>query len=207
MKSLRIILVGLLITIATTFAFTAKAAEASLTVSNVTLSWPAVIYRPVTQTPITMTISNNTGRELLYAIYDLKDNFGTRIAYASKVSVPVGTSSITTTWFASDISSGTAPFTLSFGIEYYSSAGIANPAPVSTSFQFTERSAAAPSVSPKPVPTVTVTAIPDPAPTIYRDNPADQALSDLVASLKSQVGLLNSKIKRICMVKPKPKNC
>ena len=60
---------------------------------------------------------------------------------------------------------------------------------------------------PQPAPTVTVTAKPEPAPTVYVNNPADQTLTDLVASLKSQVTLLNTKLKKICSVKPKPKGC
>jgi hypothetical protein len=52
-----------------------------------------------------------------------------------------------------------------------------------------------------------VTATPRPAQTVYVTNPADQTLSDLVASLKSQVNMLNAKLKKVCSVKPKPKNC
>jgi hypothetical protein len=48
---------------------------------------------------------------------------------------------------------------------------------------------------------------PAPAPTVYVTNPSDKNLIDLVTSLKSQVKLLNAKVKRICAVKPKPKGC
>jgi hypothetical protein len=54
---------------------------------------------------------------------------------------------------------------------------------------------------------VTVTATPAPAPTVYITNPSDKNLADLVTSLKSQVNLLNAKLKKICSAKPKPKNC
>jgi hypothetical protein len=36
---------------------------------------------------------------------------------------------------------------------------------------------------------------------------SDKNLTDLVASLKSQVSLLNTKIKKICAARPKPKGC
>jgi len=61
--------------------------------------------------------------------------------------------------------------------------------------------------TPAPAPTVTVTATPAPAPTVYVTNPSDANLTDLVTSLKSQVTLLNAKLKKICAVKPKPKGC
>jgi hypothetical protein len=83
-----------------------------------------------------------------------------------------------------------------------------SPAPTVT---VTAQPAPAPTVTvtaqPAPAPTVTVTAQPAPAPTVYITNPSDQNLSDLVASLKSQVTLLNAKVKRICAAKPKPKGC
>jgi hypothetical protein len=60
---------------------------------------------------------------------------------------------------------------------------------------------------PSPAPTVTVTAIPAPAPTVYVTNPADATLADSVKSLKSQLSMLNSKLKKICAAKPKPKGC
>ena len=62
-------------------------------------------------------------------------------------------------------------------------------------------------LTPAPAPTVTVTATPAPASTVYITNPSDKNLADLVTSLKSQVKLLNAKVKRICSVKPKPKGC
>ena len=60
---------------------------------------------------------------------------------------------------------------------------------------------------PAPAPTVTITATPAPAPTVYVTNPVDTTLSDSVKSLKSQLSKLNSKLKKICAAKPKPKGC
>jgi hypothetical protein len=42
---------------------------------------------------------------------------------------------------------------------------------------------------------------------LLTSNPSDKNLAGLVTSLKSQVNLLNAKVKRICAVKPKPKGC
>jgi hypothetical protein len=72
----------------------------------------------------------------------------------------------------------------------------ATPAPAPT-VTVTATPAPAPTVTvtatPAPAPTVTVTATPAPAPTVYLTNPSDKNLSDLVASLKSQISLLNAK--------------
>jgi hypothetical protein len=217
MKTFRLALAGLLIAITSLFAVSAKAADPSLTVSGVTLSWPAVIYQPTGTSPVTMNITNDSGRVLLYAKYFVKDKFGTEVADGPKINVPVGISSITANWYAYIIDNSTAPYTLTFFIEFYSSSGIANPAPVSTAFTFTSRSsvtatpAPVPTVTvtatPAPVPTVTVTATPAPAATIYVTNPADKDLSYLVTILNKQVSTLKAKLKKVCSVKPKPKRC
>jgi hypothetical protein len=60
---------------------------------------------------------------------------------------------------------------------------------------------------PTPAPTVTVTATPAPGPTVFVKNPSDETLLALVASQKSQIALLNAKLKKICSAKPKPKGC
>ena len=61
---------------------------------------------------------------------------------------------------------------------------------------------------------MTVTATPAPAPTVYVTNPVDklavetlQRLELLVGSQKSQISLLEKKLKKVCAVKPKPKGC
>jgi hypothetical protein len=241
MKSLRLLLVGLLLSITGIFTVSAQAADPSLTVSGVTLSWPAVIYQPVSTSQVTVLITNNSSYELLTAKYSIQDKFGTQVASGSKLSVPRGLNSITENWYARDIDKGTAPFTITFSIQFYASSGVPNAAPVTTAFEFASRSggsstpvpaptvtvtatpapaprvtvtvtpAPAPTVTvtatPAPAPTVTVTATPAPAPTVYVTNPSDKNLTDLVTSLKSQVNLLNAKLKKICAVKPKPRNC
>jgi hypothetical protein len=67
--------------------------------------------------------------------------------------------------------------------------------------------AASVAAKPTPAPTVTITATPAPAATVYVTNPADQNLSALVASQKSQIALLSAKLKKICSAKPKPRGC
>jgi hypothetical protein len=226
MKSLRIALVGLVIALTSIFAVTAKANNPSLTVSGVTLTWPATIYMPVSSSQVTMTITNNSGRELLYAKYSITDRFGTQVADASKISVPVGANSITANWYATYIDRGTAPFTLTFYIEYFTSAGLPNPPPVSTQFDFTSRSSGstspAPTVTvtatPAPAPTVTVTATPAPAPTVtvtatpaaivdpFFKNEVTRLQNELTI-LRDDFNLLKKRMDKICKVKPKPKFC
>ena len=231
MKSLRLLLVGLLLSTASFFSVSAQAADPSLTVSGVKISWPAVIYQPVSTSQVIILITNNSGYELLTAKYSIQDKFGTQVASGAKVGVPTGLNSITENWYARDIDKGTAPFTITFSIQFYGSSGVPNAAPVTTAFEFANRSGggttptpaptvtvtATPTPAPTvtvtatpaatPAPTVTVTATPAPAPTVYVTNPSDKNLADLVTSLKSQVNLLNAKLKKICAVKPKPKNC
>jgi len=64
-----------------------------------------------------------------------------------------------------------------------------------------------PTATPTPTPTAVAQATPTPAPTVYITNPADATLQDLVSSLKSQISLLEKKLKKICAAKPKPKGC
>jgi hypothetical protein len=220
MKTLRILLVGLLIAASSLFAVSAKAADASMTLSGVTLSWPAVIYKVESVSVINFTVKNNSGYDLLVAKYDLIDRFGTSIAYDSAMSVVKGgTTTMLSIWLDAFINKGAAPYKLQFAIQFYSSTGVGNPAPISVPFEFADRSGAPPVASatpaptvtvtatPAPAPTVTVTATPAPAPTVYLINPSDKNLADLVTSLKGQVSLLNAKVKKICAVKPKPKGC
>ena len=160
-----------------------------------------------------LSYKNNCAYDVLVAKYELVDKFGSSVASEGFVGLKTGvTVNQSQNWYEFSLSKGTEPFTLKFIVEHYSSFGISNPAPVNVPFKLTERTV----VLPTPAPTVTVTATPAPAPTvtvtatpapIYITNPADQTLADLVTSLKSQLSLLNSKLKKICAVKPKPKGC
>jgi hypothetical protein len=229
MKTLRIFLVGLLVATTSLFAVSAKAADTSVTLSCVTFSWPDTIYRPLSGSVVfNLSYKNNCTYEVLSAKYTLVDKFGSSLETEGLVGLKAGvTANQSQSWYESFLSRGTEPFTLRFSVEHFSSFGISNPAPVSVPFKFAERTtvlptpaptvtvtatpAPAPTVTvtatPAPAPTVTVTATPAPAPTVYITNPSDKNLTDLVSSLKSQVSLLNAKVKRICSVKPKPKGC
>ena len=205
MKSLRLLVIGLLLFATSVFSVPAQAADPSVTTSGITLSWPAVIYRPVSSSQVTMSIANNSGRTLLYVAYTVKDRVGTQVAFGSATEIPRGLSSITHTWYAKDIDGGKAPFTLSFYVSYFPSAGVSNPPSVSAEFDFTSRSGGG--TSPTAAPTETKVPTPAPVPTVYVTNPSDKNLNDLVTSLKGQVNLLNAKLRKICAVKPKPKHC
>jgi hypothetical protein len=67
--------------------------------------------------------------------------------------------------------------------------------------------------TPAPAPTVTVTATPSPAPTVtVTARPAidgvDVALLNTkILGINNQLKTLNTKLKKICGVKPKPKGC
>ena len=220
MKTLRITLVGLLIAATSIFTVSARAADTSVTLSCVTFSWPETIYRPLPSGSVTFNLSftNNCGYEVLLAKYTLVDKFGSSLQTGSIVGLkPAVITNQSQNWYEFLFSKGVEPFTLLFTVEHFSSFGISNPPAVSVPFKFTERTAVLPTptptptvtvtAKPTPAPTVTVTATPAPAPTVFLTNPADATLADLVTSLNSQVKLLNAKLKKICAVKPKPKNC
>ena len=205
MKTLRLLLVGLLITITSVFSVSAKAADSSVTLSCVTFSWPDTIYRPLSGSVIfNIAYKNSCTYEVLSAKYTLVDKFGSSLASDGIVGLKAGvTANESESWYELFLSKGTEPLTLKFSVEHFSSFGISNPAPVSVPFKFAERTTA----TPTPAPTVTVTATPAPAATVYVTNPSDKTLTDLVTSLKAQLTLLNAKLKKICSVKPKPKGC
>ena len=205
MKTLRILLALTVCSALTLATFPAKAADSSVSISCVTFKWPESIYRPVSGVlTFQLTYQNNCPYEVLQAKYQLVDKFGTRIAGNSIIGLKSGvTSNQSQTWFASDISDATAPLSLNFIVENFASSGMSNPPETKVPFNFLERTASVPT----PTPTVTVSAKPSPAPTVYLQDPANQALADLVSSLKAQVNMLNTKLKKICAVKPKPKGC
>lgn len=207
MKTFRLLLVGLLITITSVFSVSAKAADSSVTLSCVTFSWPDTIYRPLSGSVIfNIAYKNSCTYEVLSAKYTLVDKFGSSLASDGIVGLKAGvTANQSQSWYELFLSTGTEPLTLKFSVEHFSSFGISNPAPVSVPFKFAERTTATP--TPAPTVTVTVTATPAPAATVYVTNPSDKTLTDLVASLKAQLTLLNAKLKKICSVKPKPKGC
>jgi len=214
MKTLRLFLVGLLIATTSLFAVSAKAADSSMTLSGVTLSWPSVIYKVESVSIVTFTVKNNSGYDLLSAKYDLVDRFGTSVAYDSALSVVKGgTTTMNSIWLDAFISKSAAPYKLQFAIQFYSSTGLGTPAPISVPFEFADRSGAPPVLSATPAPTVTVTATPAPAPTVTvaaKSTFSDfdvQSLNAKLANAIIDLKKVNAKLKKICSAKPKPKGC
>ena len=202
----------------------------SLDVLGGVVSWPDKMYLPDGCSSISFQYKNNTGVELLQLGFIISDPYGRKVEDASEIGIAPGKSGTWNQQMCSfDFKNGTGPYVMKVFVKDYNSTqrevtkeiffvaipGSAtnpstglNPVPAPT-VTVTAKPQPAPTVTvtakPEPAPTVTLT--PAPAPTVYVTNPADQTLTDLVASLKSQVTLLNTKLKKICSVKPKPKGC
>jgi hypothetical protein len=203
MKTPRLLLVGLLITITSLFA-TSNASAGELDVLGAKLTWSDKMYVSDGCSRYDFNYSNGTGIELLSLAFELNDPFGRNLNSWSEVGIKPNKSG---TWnmqiCASAFTNGTGPYVIKLKVKDFASTQRQNtkevyflPLPTATP---------APTTTLKPAPTVTVTATPAPAPTVT--NPADKNLADLVTSLKGQVNLLNAKLKKICAVKPKPKGC
>ena len=210
MKTLRLLLVGLLIT--TTSLFAVSVANAGqLSTSGASISWDdSTFYVPSGCTRYNFTYSATN--KVLLANIKITNKFNDEVG--STTFFGPNTGSVSVQVCANNDLTGTKVDLVVRG----SSVNGGTDGIVSTPITFLSRSATptasptpAPTVTvtatPAPAPTVTVTATPAPAPTVYLTNPSDKNLSDLVSSLKSQVNLLNAKIKKICAVRPKPKGC
>jgi hypothetical protein len=206
MKTLRIALVALLITLTSIFSVSAKAdTTPTLSKSGVTLSFPNPVYTVTNATSVVSTYINNSGYEVYTLGYQLTDKFGTVVAgtTANAYNVKNGsTGTIIDSWYSFELAKATAPYTITMRISYTFGSGKSDEF-VSAPFEFIPRVA----VAPTPTPTVTVTTTPAPAPTIYLTNPADQTLTEIATRLRDQVSSLNAKIKKICGARPKPKGC
>jgi hypothetical protein len=209
MKILRILIAGLLVTIYSVFSLS-NANAGQLSAAGATISWDdGTFYEPSLCTGYNFeyTASN----KVLFADIEITNRFNDKIGSATfsgskpsgKVSVQVCTGKDLT---------GTKVALVVKGSSVYGGSDDIVSAPIS----FLSRTASstvtpAPTVTvtarPSPAPTVTITATPAPAATVYVTNPADQNLSALVASQKSQIALLNAKLKKICSAKPKPRGC
>ena len=205
MKALRLLLVGLLITITSVFA-TSNASAGELTVLGAKLTWSDKMYVSDGCSRYDFNYSNGTGVELLSLAFELNDPFGRNLTSWSEIGIKPNVSG---TWNRQICSyaftNGTGPYVIKLTVKDFASTQRQEtkeiyflPLPTATP---------APTATLKPAPTVTVTATPAPAPTVTVTNPADKTLTDLVTSLKGQVSLLNAKVKKICSAKPKPKGC
>jgi hypothetical protein len=203
MKTLRLLLVGLLIAITSVFA-TSNASAGELDVLGAKLTWSDKMYVSDGCSRYDFNYSNGTGVELLSLAFELNDPFGRNLTSWSEIGIKPNKSG---TWnrqiCQSAFTNGAGPYVIKLTVKDYASTQRQDtkevyflPLPTATP---------APTATLKPAPTVTVTATPAPAPTVT--NPADKNLADLVTSLKGQVNLLNAKLKKICAVKPKPKGC
>lgn len=199
MKTLRFVLMGLLITTMSTFTFSAKAADPELTINGVTLSWPEVIRKPTNLfDTVTMTLTNNSDDWLLGTGFEIRDRFGTIVgvgegtrAPESDFWTPSGPKTVPIVWKAYKIDKAVAPYTLSFFVYPMLDH---RTIPISIMIKI-------------PFQALVEGPTPSPVPTIYLTNPADKELSALIKSKTSELNSLTSKLKKICAVKPKPKGC
>ena len=60
---------------------------------------------------------------------------------------------------------------------------------------------------PTPTPTVTITAQPSPAPTVTITAQPSNSNVESIGTLKAQIKILQTRLKKICAIKPKPKGC
>ncbi len=208
MKILRLLIAGLLVTIYSVFSLS-NANAGQLSAAGATISWDdSTFYEPSACTGYNFnyTASNKVLLADIEITNRFNDKIGSTIFFgpnSGRVSVQVCTGKDLTGTKVALVVKGSA-----------SNGGTDDV--VSTPITFLSRSATptvtpAPTVTvtakPSPAPTVTITATPAPAATVYVTNPADQNLSALVASQKSQIASLSAKLKKICSAKPKPKGC
>ena len=207
-KTLRLLLVGLLITTISLFAVTAANAG-QLSTAGASISWDdSTFYEPSACT--SYTFNYTASNKVLLADIKITNRFNDEIGSTTFFGPNSGRASVQVCT-GKDLSGTKVVLNVKGSAVYGGTDDI-----VSAPITFLSRGGSstvspAPTVAvtayPAPAPTVTVTASPAPAPTVYITNPSDKNLADLVTSLKSQVSLLNAKVKRICSVKPKPKGC
>jgi len=191
-----------------------RAYAGDLNVQGFKVSWSDPLYKPNSISRFAFNYSNGTGGRLLNAIIIISDKYGQILARDSVVGVNAGVSG---TWnlqiSATTFEGKVEPFEIKLSIKDYNEntrelTGRVNFLPIPNSaVSASPAPTASISAQATPVPTVTVTAKPDPGPTVYVTNPADIVLQDLVSSLKSQVSLLEKRLKKICATRPKPRGC
>ena len=213
----KIIAISSALAIGLTFAPPARAD--SLNVLGGTLTWPDKMYISDSCSKYSFAYLNGTGVELLQLSFDLTDPYGRSLAYDSAIGIKAGISGTFDVQICSyKFSVGNGPYTVKLSVEDYANTkrsitkdinflSLPGATPTPATGLPTPTPTVTVTAAPKPAPTVTVTAEPLPAQTIYQTNPADVTLKALIASLNSQIKMLNAKLKVICAVKPKPKGC
>ena len=191
----------------------------SVNVLGGTLNWSDKMYLADSCSKYSFAYLNGTGVELLQLSFDLTDPYGRSLAYDSAIAIKAGISGTFDVQICKyAFSVGTGPYTVKLSVEDYSNTkrsitkeinflNLPGATPTPAKGLPTPTPAVTVTAEPKPAPTVTITAEPLPAQTIYQTNPADVTLKALIASLNSQIKMLNAKLKVICAVKPKPKGC
>jgi hypothetical protein len=220
MRTLRIILSATLLLGLGIFVSPASAETSpTLTRNGITLSFPRPVYEIASSTSVSTNYTNNSGFELSSLGYQVTDRFGSVVNFNSPQAYNVANGSsgtIVKTWYAYEFDKAVAPLTITMIAKYSYLSGKSDEI-VSAPFEFVPRVA----VMPTPAPTVTVTAKPLPAPTVtVTATPAATTAVGAVTAwaemetLKAQVAMarndlkaLQTKLKKICAVKPKPKGC
>lgn len=188
-----------LILVLTGSVFVGTSARAdSLEVLGGVVTWPDKMYLPDGCSTFPFQYRNNTGVQLLRLGFIITDPFGRSVENQAEIGIDPNKSG---TWnvqmCAWDFKNGLGPYIIKVEVKDFGNTqrelqkeiyflSIPNSAGSSSSGS---------QLSPAPTPTV------------YATNPSDKNLADLVTNLKSQVALLNAKIKKICAAKPKPKGC
>ena len=205
----------------------ANAAEVDLYGAKVT--WNDKLYQTDGCSNYDFNWYNGVGRRLLSFEISIVDAYGRRLGDASKIGVEAGTSGVFNVFICeSSFKTGLGPYTLKVYIEDYT--GGFGSRQTTKDFYFSQipgtSSSSTPvplpnptvtvTKTPAPAPTVTVTATPAPAPTVtvtatpesdnFYKSEAVRLQTELI-TLQIKYDSLNTKIKKICSIKPKPKNC
>jgi hypothetical protein len=222
MKTLRLLLVGLLI--AATSLFAVSIANAGqLSTAGASISWDdTTFYEPSSCTSYTFTYTATN--KVLFADIKITNKFNDEIGGTIFFGPNSGKASVQVC-AGKDLSGAKVVLKVTGSASYGGTDDI-----VSTPITFLSRSGSpsttpAPTVTvtatPLPAPTVTVTATPLPAPTVtVTATPVPTSAVGAVTAwaemetLKAQVAMarndlraLQAKLKKICSVKPKPKGC
>lgn len=169
------------------------------------VSWPDKMYVATGCSRYQFDYQNSTGVELLQLAYKLTDPYGGVLSWDSEIGIKPGISGNWDSQICSyAFTNGNGPYTISVTVKDY--AGTARTS--SKEIFFLTAPNAKPSASatslPAPAPTVTVTAAPQ---TVYVTNPADADIQAKLIVLQAKYSVLESKLKKICAAKPKPKGC
>lgn len=202
-----------------TLMLPSKAAGSTLTLStsNVTMTYSDVIFRPIPETGTTtfLDFTNGSNSALVEVKYEILDKTGVVIfsQIAPEAFLKYGSKArLTSTLYDSQFRKASEPLIISLIVTYLDAGAgrtTRRVAQVSAPFKFTERPIS------MPTPTITITATPSPVPTptiTITATPSSLLFENItlkseIAKIKGDLGALNSKLKKICSYKPKPKGC